>query len=183
MGCVRQTQPMTQSKLGRSRVMLQNPVVHLPGLCRPKWPWWLRQAPTPRLNSPGMKSQPYGFQVCTLEHLLCPFWTRWPWANHFTSLILFPPLKVRLEGKFRGITEYLCLFTKGRSEWKRKEMGVFCSCFTAGETEKWSLVSSTLLALTSPIQHLFCPRCPFPSGSDSIWDYDGGKTAWEAPIF
>ena len=43
-------------------------------------------------------------------------WCSVTWANHFTSLILFPPLKVRLEGKFRGITEYLCLFTKGRSE-------------------------------------------------------------------
>lgn len=37
-------------------------------------------------------------------------------ANHFTSLSLFPPLKVGLEGKFRGITESTCLFTKGRSE-------------------------------------------------------------------
>ena len=76
------------SKWGRSRVMLQNPVVHLSDLCSPKWPWWLSQAPTPRLNSSGMKFQPHGFQIWTLEHLLCPFWAGWPWASHFTSLTL-----------------------------------------------------------------------------------------------
>lgn len=46
-------------------------------------------------------------------------WCCVTWANHFTSLSLFPPLKVGLEGKFRGIQvhrKYLCLFTKGRSE-------------------------------------------------------------------
>lgn len=32
-------------------------------------------------------------------------WCSVTWANHFASLSLFPPLKVGLEGKFRGITE------------------------------------------------------------------------------
>lgn len=92
-------------------------------------------------------------------------WCCVTWANHFTCLSLFPPLKVVFEGKFRGITEYLCLFTKEGVD----------------EREPWSLLHSLFSLHCSSIFSVH--SAPFLLGLTAFGTMMEGKLHGKPPFY